>query len=367
MSGETEAVGFMKSTSGAHFIALDHVRAVAAFMVFCWHFMHGREGYPVKFASSPIWGFALFDEGHVGVALFMTLSGYLFAKLLNSRSIIYHWFIWNRLLRLMPLLLIIIIVNAAIQVIISGDVRSAYWYLLPMFKGFIFPVWPNGGWSITVELHFYLLLPILLVAIRRSNSNLWILLALAITLRATLYAWVGSVQDIAYHTIVGRFDQFLLGISAFYSRQIFYKQHLRALFIFAMFLTFYWWFDSSGGYHRMPSDGVSAKIWVLLPTIEGLAFASLIAWYDSSFTYEPGPISNLMAKMGEYSYSIYLLHFFFVFAVAEWLHIHVIDLSNFYVALLVSLVAFLCMAPVGYISLRFVERPFLELRRPYIR
>jgi len=105
----------------------------------------------------------------------------------------------------------------------------------------------------------------------------------------------------------------------------------------------------------------------VLPTLEGLAFSALIAWYDGSFLHQDGPLSNLFATLGEYSYSIYLLHFYFVFTVAQWIHANVLDLSNFYVALPVSLLAFIAMIPIGYLSMRFVERPFLRLRRRYTK
>jgi len=77
----------VKSSTGSHFIALDHVRALAAFLVFVWHFLHARPSVPVPFAYTPsIFPFALLDEGHTGVALFMTLSGYLFARLLDGKK-----------------------------------------------------------------------------------------------------------------------------------------------------------------------------------------------------------------------------------------------------------------------------------------
>ena len=84
----------MKSSSGTHFIALDHVRALAALIVFTWHFLHSFDGYPIPFEYVPMLPpFALLDEGHTGVALFMTLSGYLFAKLLAGRRISYRLFL----------------------------------------------------------------------------------------------------------------------------------------------------------------------------------------------------------------------------------------------------------------------------------
>lgn len=117
----------MKSTSGAHFIALDHVRALAAFCVFVWHFTHASSGYPVSFDYVPaIFPFAILDEGHTGVALFMTLSGYLFAKLLNGKTIDYKAFLWNRVLRLFPLLAVIIFV-VGINKYIAGENLYLYW------------------------------------------------------------------------------------------------------------------------------------------------------------------------------------------------------------------------------------------------
>ncbi len=94
----------MKSSSGKYFIGLDHVRAVAAFIVFTWHFIHVNNG---QLAPPPTFPLSLLTEGHTGVALFMVLSGYLFAKLLDGKNIVYTSFFWNRFLRLAPLLLIV--------------------------------------------------------------------------------------------------------------------------------------------------------------------------------------------------------------------------------------------------------------------
>jgi peptidoglycan/LPS O-acetylase OafA/YrhL len=58
---------------------------------------------------------------------------------------------------------------------------------LRVVKGFVLPTWPNGGWSIAVELHFYILPPLLLIAIAR---NIWwgvAMIAAALTRRAAIY------------------------------------------------------------------------------------------------------------------------------------------------------------------------------------
>ncbi len=358
----------MKASSGEHYVALDHVRAVAALLVFVWHFVHGLHGSPVPFASVRLGGpLVLFDEGHVGVALFMTLSGYLFAKLLDGKRVVYSLFFWNRVLRLLPLLLLVFAINAIGEAVRSGHLQSAGEYLRSLPQGLILPTWPNGGWSIAVEFHFYLLLPLLLFLVRRWPLGLWLLLAFAILLRTGYYVRTGEVQSLAYLTIFGRIDQFVLGIIAFHSRAHFIGRHGRAAGIAAAFVTLYWWFDKSGGFFLQPSYPSPSRLWIVLPTLEGAAFAALIAWYDGSFLHKDGMLSRLFSLLGEYSYSIYLLHFFFVFALAQWIDANVIDISNFYVALPVSILAYLAMIPIAYLSMRFVELPFLRLRRRYTK
>jgi len=79
-----------------------------------------------------------------------------------------------------------------------------------------------------------------------------------------------------------------------------------------------------------------------------------------------GVESGLVGKLGAYSYSIYLLHLFIVFQCAWIVQAYVMDITNFYVACAWSLVFFLMMLPIGALSFRFIEGPFLKLRRQYI-
>lgn len=171
----------MRSSSGAHYIALDHVRALAAFMVFAWHFTHAANGFPVPFEYVPaLFPFAVFDEGHTGVALFMTLSGYLFAKLLDGKSINYMAFFWNRFLRLFPLLLVVILI-VGFKEVLGGE--NLYPYAYAILKGVLLPTLPNGGWSITVEFHYYLILPLFLWMLRKSKFLPLSIVAAAIAVR----------------------------------------------------------------------------------------------------------------------------------------------------------------------------------------
>ena len=350
----------MRSSSGQYYVGLDHVRALAAFMVFSWHFITLHNG---ELEPPLIFPLSFLSEGHTGVALFMTLSGYLFAKLLDRKRINYLDFIWNRLVRLLPLLILVLfLVGVRDYYDGSLDITS---YLRTIALGVFLPSLPNGAWSITVEFHFYIILPLLLVCARRANSLLFLFVCVAIALRYCLFVFGESaaLPLVSYSTIIGRADQFILGIAAFHYQHFFKKKHLLAVMIFIAFSSFFMYFDSLGGMYR----GTDPSIWIYMTTVEGAAYAALIAWYDTSFRHAPGRVSKFIALIGAYSYSIYLLHFFFFNFFAVNIERYIMDLSNIYVALLFSPVAFLAMVPLGYLSFRFVESPFLKFRRSYIR
>lgn len=352
----------MRSSSGEHFIALDHVRAIAAFQVFTWHFIHAN-GHLVPPNYSPsVFPLALLDEGHTGVALFMTLSGYLFAKLLDGKQIIYHAFLWNRALRLLPLLAVSLGI-AGIQDFINGASMMAF--LIFVAKGTVIPIVHNGIWSITIEFHFYFLLPLLLRLVRCSKWLLLMVVLIAIVLRIFLYHRLGEVQSLAYMTIIGRLDDFVLGMFLFHIRVFFSHRHAVVSVVMLAFCFFYWAFDKQGGFANNPSYPSPSALWIFLPTIEGLAYAIAIAWYDTSFSPSNTGASWFIAQIGSCSYSIYMLHFFFVDDMAEFVHQRIMEISNFYLACVWSLICFLIMVPIGFLSYRFVESPFLRYRKRY--
>lgn len=340
----------MRSTEGRHYAGLDHLRGLAAFLVVFWHFAHGAAGPPVPVAQSPWMG--LLDEGHSGVALFMTLSGYLFARLIAGRSVRWSAFFWNRAIRLLPLLLLSFLLVGLLKTPLGpAD------YLLLLARGLVFPVWPHGGWSITAEIHFYLLLPLLLWGCRRWPSLPLLLVAAAVLLRSALWLEGHDIQQLAYYTLVGRIDHFLLGMFVA-SRLV--RLRLMLLCFGALWLG-YAAFTAAGGFYSVDRPW----LWILLPTLEAVGFAALIAWYDRH------PLSGRLTRplewAGTYSYSIYLLHFFSVAPAVEFVERHILDLQSIAQALPFALVYFAYMMGLGWICHRFVEQPAMRFRRPYIR
>jgi len=306
----------MKSTTGIYYVNIDKLRGFAALLVFTWHFIHVNNLHEKGPISIP---FNIFTEGHTGVALFMVLSGYLFAKLLQNKKIIYTRFIFNRVIRLLPLLLF-----------------------------------------------FYLILPFLLL-LNNRKLGLWMILVSAILFRIFLFYQTGKIYYLSYWTIIGRIDQFIFGILAFsYSSLI--KQHSKLVFLgIVLFLLCYYLFDYYGGHQITKDDPVFQALWILIPTIEGMAYALLVAWYDLRTPRTETWISRLFTAAGKYSYSIYLLHFFLVFRLGNFIDQYLVKLENIYLTLLCSTIAFVLMIPIGYLSFEYLEKPFLTYRKQYFK
>jgi peptidoglycan/LPS O-acetylase OafA/YrhL len=352
----------MRSSGGLYYSRLDHVRALAAYMVFVWHFLHMTPQFPVPYASAPIFPFAILDEGHTGVSLFMTLSGYLFAKLVGERKLNFAHFLYSRLLRLGPLLIACL---------------AAWWVIgwmtdrpLPagdLLSGLILPTWPMGAWSITIELHFYALFPLLLFISRRcGTSALLLVLLAALLLRTRLWLSMGDVQYLSYWTIIGHIDQFLLGMVFALARIPRPVCKFVAAISGLSFLIFWQQFDAMGGYFNRTGIVSGSPLWIVVPTMEAITYASLIALYDGSQVRLPTWLDRGLAKVGEWSYSIYLLHFFPIVLLRWFFFDQVGSPDYFFPALLVGTMAFVLFLPVGALSYNCFEKRFLSLRKPYL-
>ena len=230
----------MQSSSGTYYPGLDHVRALAAFLVVTWHFTHGWAGAPVPFNEAPELG--LLDEGHVGVSLFMTLSGYLFAKLIAGRTIDYGAFLWNRALRLAAA------ARGGVARRRVDPLRGSEATISSLAPG-AGPAqcFPTAAGRSPTEMHFYLVLPLLLWASARWRWAPLALVAVALCLRVGHHCGRDlSVQDAAYWTIIGRIDQFAFGI-------FFYQRGVSGRFAAAgggrRSSLFYAAFDAAGGFY----------------------------------------------------------------------------------------------------------------------
>lgn len=350
----------MRSSTGDYYPGLDHLRALAAFLVFGWHFAHGFDGFPVPFGPSATPFLAPFNEGHCGVALFMCLSGYLFAKILDGKQVVWRSFYWNRFIRLAPLLIAALALKGALIARYHPTDLDAYGKSL--IFGFVRPTWDLGAWSIAVEAHFYLILWIIIPLKRRWPPSLACFLALGFGTRLLIYAVGGNVEDYAYWTIIGRIDQFILGIAAWELRGLLLGRHGWMAVATVAFFGFYQWFVSIGGFYATQGN---RAVWIFIPTIEAAFFSFLIAYYDTSFTFSRAWYWRLVECAGAASYSVYLLHTFVVFDLAGMAYRHVPGIADWQIAEAVALATFAMAVPVAWLSYRYLELPFLRFRTRY--
>jgi peptidoglycan/LPS O-acetylase OafA/YrhL len=175
------------------FPSLDALRTAAIVLVIGNHLAVGG----AELAPSPAWDFTLFRYGWTGVDLFFVLSGFLIGRQLQRElqrrdSVNVPRFLLRRGLRIWPLYFAWI----AFLALALGKWRGIWpdvTFLSNYFQGQV-----SGGWSLSTEEQFYLIVPLLLLGVQRlfgPKGQPWaplILLALMPLVRALSAAGTGE-------------------------------------------------------------------------------------------------------------------------------------------------------------------------------
>ena len=166
--------------------SLTSLRAFAALAVFCTHL----NGFLPAFHR----GSRLMLQGAAGVSFFFILSGFVLAW--SSRPGASTWqFYRRRAARIVPAYWVACLLSFPVIVLEGGNVAARLRLALPQFT-LLQTWWPdetlnfggNGvGWSLSVELFFYLLFPLVIVAARRLTAAAQ--MAAVVVLVAVEYAW----------------------------------------------------------------------------------------------------------------------------------------------------------------------------------
>jgi peptidoglycan/LPS O-acetylase OafA/YrhL len=353
----------MQSTTNQYEPKLDHLRFVAALMVLAWHIMRSSLQVPTTFIPD-FWPMSFFAEGHTGVALFMVLSGYIFMALCHDKDINYIQFLKNRLLRIAPLFILWTLLYFYIGNIDPAKLIFAIFTLLDN------KTVPGVGWTIIVEFQFYVIFPMLLVFYRNQGIRyLFGLITLAVMIRWTVWFILGSVQELAYSTIFGRIDQFLLGMIAFILARRF-PAALKSPLILVIAVTAWAFvvhrFDLIGGYFDNHGHPSPSSVWIYFPTLEGIFYAAITISYINTVRLLPLHIDKTFAWLGMLSYSIYLNHPWAIDIAMRLLKHTGLDMTNFWICLTAGLAVTLPIVIVMSTGTYYlVEKPFLSLRTKY--
>ncbi len=360
----------MQSRNIGYLPRIDHLRLLAALLVFGFHFFHHYLGGWQARPGSPL--LAPIVEGHTGVSLFFVLSGFIFTAIaLGGGDIEYRAFLRNRLLRIFPLFLVVFMV--AISIGRDRFQPADVLYLLFTNLGLAPTSWhfvTGPAWSISVEFAFYLVFPFLArFARERGAAYLLDLLLLMLVIKLAAYAASDKSTHMLYSTLVGRFDQFIWGMLAAIawhrhgerlSRLGSWPLAVAALAVFAALVL-----QARYASFFMPQPKQAAWIW--WGSVEALLWAALVLAYLSAAMRLPARLDRWLATGGEWSFSFYMWHTLVIFTVHHYAgFLQPTGRPGLDAALNAVPVLALALA-FAWLSYQVIERPFLQLRGGYLR
>jgi peptidoglycan/LPS O-acetylase OafA/YrhL len=358
-------------TSSARQPGLDFMRAIAILWVMLWH-MH--------FALKPgIWS-GPGRYGWMGVDLFFVLSGYLIGSQLlrpytrGSQPSI-GGFYMRRAFRVLPAYLTVLLFYFAIPGFREAPGLSHAWQFLTFTENFRIDYLHDQAfshvWSLCVEEHFYLVLPLLILLLMRrpgfGKALAVILGILCFGIAVRAYIYIHQVQVFPRED-----DAFALA----YVEKIYYPTHTRldgllvgvTLATIKTFRPSWWQSALSHGYVLLLS-GLGLCAWAIWLFRDRLSFSGAVIGFPimalglglliTSSIAPSSPLSKVrgFGLIATLAYSAYLTHKEIIHLVRD--HLPRLVESRGWFALFVYFAFSFFAAFVLYLA---VERPFLRLR-----
>ncbi len=356
---------------------LDMFRGVAALMVLLFHFYTFYFSELHEISSL----FSVLNIGHIGVDLFFVLSGFLITlSLWNSKS--FSHFFLKRIKRIAPLAIATTLIFWGVQTDFSGitffaltDLFSHLFFVngfFPQFYSTINPV----TWSISIEMAFYILLPVVWLIVAKKNMKKFftifsVLVCASFLYRTFLFYYFQENPEIDFHLKIiyseqlwGRIDQFFIGIILAYvytnnniqNIQITRNITMRAILSISsivLFFSSYLFFIYQSNFRNI------LVLQVFLHTATALGFSGVL--YGFLEARNDGFIKNnciarLLSWFGTISYGIYIFHFAVISLVyKKFEFFKSIGISVGLQFLLISVIT----TVLSYLSYHYFEKRFL--------
>lgn len=367
-------------TTPQKFYGLDNLRAFAIIMVILFH-------YP-RWFDHPAWFPDVLKFGWTGVDLFFVLSGFLiasqlFAQIIKEGSFSMKEFYIKRFFRILPVYYFVLAMYFLFPVLRGDQLLPPLWKFLTFTHNIGFTDFDTHRafgvvWSLCVEEHFYLLLPVTLLLLlktgwlKKAGVLLLILFVAGFIIR--LYCWYELyipqsngienralwIQTIYYPTYC-RLDGLLVGVAiaalynyltSLFSRLSKYANGIIAVGLLILTIA-YFLFINSIGFGRSIFSFPMVSI--------GFGCMVLGAIIPNSFLYQWK--SKALTKIAELSYALYLIHMgvilltqniFFDFGLAK-------DSNLTFVLSMIFCVAIALLLHYG------IEKPFMKMRNRFIK
>jgi peptidoglycan/LPS O-acetylase OafA/YrhL len=271
--------------------------------------------------------------GWLGVDVFFVLSGYLITTIIltsREKNVFYYMsFIWRRTVRLFPALLVVALASAYFQHLrhpgTGGGLRSAataLFYIMDYANALELDVSRSAlshTWSLAVEEKFYLIWPIVVIALSRFTSpKKRIEAVVAVILLAPVLRYIiishGPGLAWAYFAFDCRIDQILIGCAMamiLSNTNALEMPHVTPFIGFLCILAL--------ATFSMNADHANAFVLCFGLPVSGILSALLIT---SLLQNKDSLLSSILstpvlAWVGRISYGIYLWHFPIMFALRD--------------------------------------------------
>ncbi len=336
-------------------IELDFIRGIAILLVLVFHY-RTRD----RILSSPLLD-RIQSFGWTGVDIFFVLSGFLVGGLMlkewqTTGEVDSLRFLKRRAFKIWPAYYLFLLVAAVIHV---RPLKDFLWQNLLNIQNYI-PTTLSHTWSLAVEEHFYLSLAAImaLCSSRRWRPSTLLIGCIAGALSVEILRSVLILRHRSFffytHT---RIDALLLGVALailryFYPERLAILQQQRILLylvVAAALCALYFDTEAIPEPQSMTSP-------FLITLVDYASAALLLLLYSPGKQH--GRAYRLVARMGGFSYGIYLWHVS-VLRPVDWAVQHLPPAAGPATS---TFLPYLLAIPLGILATKLVELPFLRLR-----
>jgi peptidoglycan/LPS O-acetylase OafA/YrhL len=357
---------------------LDHLRALAIILVFFFHYFILSNG-------EPSWLPDVASFGWIGVDLFFVLSGFLissqlFEQVKTGTRISFGNFFLKRFFRIIPAFWFTLILYFCIPFFREKEALSPLWKFLTFTQNLGLDLKDYGtfshAWSLCVEEHFYLFLPltlILLQTLKGFRKAYWLLIVLvllgfAVRIYSYDHLFVPRQQDenpwvywykYVYYPTWNRLDGLLAGV-AIAGMYHFYPKLWSTVSRYGNYLILSGLLLLTGAYFLSENQQSYAASVFVFPLV-ALGFGCIVAGAvsPSGFLYKWQ--SKTTTFIATISYAVYLTHK----GVIHMTHQLLADFEiNNNIMLLICIVT--CTIAAVLLNL-VIEKPFLKLRNKILK
>lgn len=368
----------MNSKSTQKFYGLDNLRAFAIIFVFLFH-------YFIISGGEPKWLPDVARFGWTGVDLFFVLSGFLissqlFQEIKNNNDISLKNFFLKRIFRILPAYLFTVALYFLVPFFRERESLPPLWKFLTFTQNIGLDA-ENGGtfshcWSLCVEEHFYLFLPLILMFIltqkwmKRSYLFLILFFVFGIAIRIYSYkhfylphiaddnSWMYWYKYI-YYTTYSRLDGLLAGvlIAGLYH---FYPKIWTKISPFGNLILLFGLMILTAAYF-LCEDQMTFNATVFGFPLVALGYGMLVlgAICPTSILFKWN--SKVLTKIAVLSYAVYLTHKGVIHMTHQLLAKFEID-SN--LMLIICMITCLGFAQIVHL---IIEKPFMKLRKRFVK